>query len=103
MRIALGPVPTKQAIKRFGLDHVPPNLAQLCVQKILLFGPASRTAAFISSVRALILWSRVVVGARAFVNTIMFEFALLMAARFFRCCAQLFERMVIVLVVLIVS
>ncbi len=103
MGIALGPIPTKQAIKRFGLDHVPPNLAQQYVQKIVLFGPTRRTAAFISSVRALILWSRVVVGTRAFVNTIMFEFVLLMAAKFFRSCAQLFKRMVIVLVVLIVS
>ncbi len=96
--IALGPVLTKQAIERFGCNRILPNLAQLCVQNIVLFGPASRTAASISLVRVLILWSRVVVGARACVNAVMFEFALLMAVRFFRCCAQLFERMVILLV-----
>jgi hypothetical protein len=61
--IALGPIPTKQEIKRFGLDCVPLNLAQLCVQTIVMFGPASRTAASISSVRALILWSRVLMDA----------------------------------------
>jgi hypothetical protein len=102
MGIALGPVPTKQATERFGLDRVPPNLAQLCVRRIMLFGPASRTAALISLVRVLILWSRVMVGTRVFVNAIMFEFASSILARFFRCCTQLFERMFIVLVVLIV-
>jgi hypothetical protein len=96
---ARGPVPTKQAINRVGCDCVPPNLAQLCVQRIVLFGPASRTTASISLVSVLILWSRVVVGARACVNAFMFKIALLMPARFLRCCAQLFERMAIFLLV----
>ncbi len=55
---AQGTIPTKQAIDRVGCNRVPPNLAQLCVQRILFFGPASRTATSISLVSAMILWSR---------------------------------------------
>jgi hypothetical protein len=97
---AQGPIPTKQVINRVGRNCVPPNLAHLCVQRIALFGHSRRTATSISLMSALILWLRVVVGARACVNAFMFEFASSMPARFLRCCAQLFERMVIFLLVL---
>ncbi len=85
--IALEPVLIKQVIERFGRNCVPPDLAQLCVQTIVLFGPVMRTVAPISLVRTLILWSRVVEGVRACMNAFMFVLASLMPARFLRYCA----------------
>ena len=94
--LAREPVPIRHATVVFARDRVPPNLVQLCVLRTAPSGPARSAAASISSTRAVTRSANVVVGANASVNAFMFLLASSPPAWLLRCCAQLFERMAIV-------
>ena len=94
--LAREPVPMRHATVTLARDRVPPNLVQLWVLRTVPSGPARSTAASISSTSAATRSATVVAGANASEKAFMFLLASSFPAWLLRCCAQLFERIAIV-------